>query len=220
MKVNIIKNNTRLKSLFRAQSIVLQFFMVSYFVAVYFVAFYASEDYLSFANINISLSIIWFLSLVGIVCYWSYFFTAYKLLNGVQKALTLIFITIVFMFCGQLIAGTSGMTLLSKIENISIPFRIVMFVALKAAFCMQIIALISEPFLLNRKYPNIKATKQEFYFVETIICFLVIYESCVYFLAELKETGFLIAVLQGYIIIRILTTLQTKALLSIQGACK
>ena len=214
--MNITKINTRLKSLFRTQSIMLQFFMVSYFVAIYFVAFYAIEDYLGFANSKLSLSIIWFLSLVGVVCYLSYFFTAYKLLNGVQKALILICITIVFMFCRQLITGTSGMTLLSKIENISIPFRIVMFVALKAAFCMQIMAVVIDPYLLNTKCPNIKATKQEFRFAETIICFLVICQACGYFFAELRDMGLLITVLQGYIVARILTTLQTKALLTIK----
>jgi hypothetical protein len=191
--------------------------MVSYFVAVYFVAFSASEDYLSFANSNISLTIIWFLSLVGIVCYWSYFFTAYKPLNGIQKALILICITIVFMFCGQLIAGTSGMTLLSTIDNISIPLRIVMFVALKAAFCMQITALIIEPYLLNKKWNNFKATKQEFHFVETIICSLVVCSAYGYFFAEHYDLRLMLNILQGYLIAKLATTLQTKALSTIKG---
>ena len=89
--------------------------------------------------------------------------------------------------------------------------------ALKWAFYKQILALILDPYLGKSDFMIFKAANNEFIFVETLILILTAYYAHAYVFGESKDMTVILTVLLGYVLIKILTIFQTKALKAIEG---
>jgi len=142
-----------------------------------------------------------------------YVFT-YKLLNIMLKALIVVGITILSIAVSlKLNEATITIDLL---QNQILPqTTLIIVLSLKLAFCMQTVALIAEPYL--PKLPRtIKATDNEMLFAEILILVLVLFCIGGYLSGASGWIGAILYVFKGYIVIKLFTILQTKAMLAIE----
>ena len=143
----------------------------------------------------------------------SYVFT-YKLLNIILKALIIVGIT-VLSIAVSLKLNDTAMTI-ELLKNQILPqTTLIIVLSLKLAFCIQIVALISEPYL-PKPLRTIKATDNELLFAEILILGLVIFCIEDYLSGASRYLAITLYVLKGYIIIKLFTILQTKAMLAIE----
>lgn len=94
---------------------------------------------------------------------------------------------------------------------------VIMFLSLKGAFCMQLTALIVDPYITKQEQKIFKATNDEFVFAETMI--LVLITCCIagYYFGDWQVKTFMLDMFQGYVIVKLLTTIQTKVIEAIKG---
>lgn len=104
----------------------------------------------------------------------------------------------------------------SLAERILLIGTMIIAVALRGAACMQIMGLIFEPYLLRTQL-QVKATKGESKFFDTLVVLLLIVWCMAYYFHGLNYLKFVFKVLGCYFLIRVISILQTKAVRAIQG---
>jgi len=153
-----------------------------------------------------SLSMIWGWGSLGII----YIFLRKRPLNMILKVLLLICITLISLLTCFVLNG-SELTL-ELLKNQVFPKSVaIIIVSLIITFWTQIAALIFDPYL-EPEYKIFKATKEEFILADMLIFLLAMYYLQNHFRSNSEDLTVIGTVFKGYIIVKLLTILQTKVM--------
>lgn len=188
-------------------SITMRACIIGYSISIFFYGVeFCSLNYLELMNLGV----------LSPAVFGVFYVLIHKSLNTRLKAIAVIGITMVGILA-LFMKAELEVTRDLLIQQIVPQTSLIIISSLKWAFYTQILALILDAYLGKSDFMIFKATNNEFIFVETLILILTTYYAHAYVFVESKDMTVILTVLVGYVMIKILTIFQTRALKAIEG---